>query len=89
MTTPPDPDPSDDPPPVSPPAAAAARAPRSRLIAVLLAAVIPGAGHLYVRRPVVGLVWMAAALAAYATFFLPGLVVHALCVVHTAVTRQQ
>jgi hypothetical protein len=67
----------------------AAPAPRSRFIAVLLAAVIPGAGHLYARRPLAGLIWMAAGLAAYASFLLAGLAVHGLCMVSTVfVTRR-
>jgi hypothetical protein len=78
--------PSDEVPPVSPPAGAAAPAPPSRFTAVLLAAVVPGAGHIYARRLMPGLVWMAIALGVYATSLVAGLVLHGLCVVSTAFT---
>lgn len=72
---------------VGAPAIAAAPVGRSRLVGVLLAAVIPGAGHLYARHWLAGLLWMAVSLAVYATSLWGGLVVHGLCVVSTALTR--
>jgi hypothetical protein len=72
--------------PLAPPAAPAER---SRLLALLIAAVIPGAGHIYLRRPLAGLLWMAAALGVYATSLVGGLVLHGLCLVSTAFIRQR
>jgi hypothetical protein len=79
MTTSPGPEPSVSAAPVAWP---------GRPIALLLAAVIPGAGHLYARRWVAGALWMAASFAAYASFLWLGLAVHGLCVVSTAFIRR-
>jgi TM2 domain-containing membrane protein YozV len=61
---------------------------RSRLIAVLLSVIIPGAGHVYARRPVAGLVWFAVCLAAYSWLLVPGLIMQGLCVLSAAFARR-
>ncbi len=55
--------------------------------AVLLSVLVPGAGHLYAGRSAAGLSWMTITLMGYACFFLPGLVLHGLCLVSAAQTR--
>jgi hypothetical protein len=57
------------------------------LIAVLLTLIIPGAGHLYLRRWLAGLVWLVLALAAYSSFLVPGLILHGLCLLSLALVR--
>jgi hypothetical protein len=64
--------------------AAPARRPASPLVAVALSLFVPGAGHLYARRWLAGLVWLVLAFAAYAWRLGPGLVVHGLCVLSAA-----
>ena len=74
--------------PASEPAAdAPVPAPRSLAIAVVLTLIIPGAGHLYLRRWLAALIWFVLALAAYSSFLVPGLILHALCLLSLALVR--
>lgn len=75
------------PPAVGAASEAPAARPRSRLLAVGLTAIIPGAGHVYAGRRVAGLIWFALALAGYATFFLPGFILHVFCLISAAFMR--
>jgi hypothetical protein len=56
--------------------------------AVLLSMLIPGAGHIYARKPGAGVAWMATTLMGYACCFLPGLFLHGLCLFSAAQTRR-
>jgi hypothetical protein len=62
--------------------------PSNPLTAVMLSVLIPGAGHIYAGRSGAGVAWMATTLAGYACYFLPGLLLHGLCLVSAASTRK-
>jgi TM2 domain-containing membrane protein YozV len=47
----------------------------SPLLAALLSALVPGAGHLYAERPVAAIVWFVIVSLGY-TLLLPGLILH-------------
>jgi hypothetical protein len=72
-----------DSPDLAAPAAAGARPP-SPFVALALSLFVPGAGHLYARRWLAGVVWLVIAFAAYAWRLGPGLVVHGLCMLSAA-----
>lgn len=71
------PPPSPTTPPLSPALVRMAQSSRgpSPLLAALLSALIPGAGHLYAERPVAAILWFLVVGLGY-TLLLPGLVLH-------------
>jgi hypothetical protein len=51
------------------------------LLAALMSLLLPGAGQVYKGRVVQGAVWFAVVAAAYWFFGLPGILIHAMCVI--------
>lgn len=52
----------------------------SRLVAGVLSLIIPGLGQVYKGQPINGLVWFVLVLVGYIPLVIPGLILHALCV---------
>jgi hypothetical protein len=52
--------------------------------AAALSVVLPGAGHMYSDRVASGVRWMIVTILGYMCFFLPGLILHLLCIASAA-----
>ena len=44
--------------------------------------IVPGLGHIYKSRVIIGLTWMFFTGVGYAALFLPGLFLHVICIFH-------
>jgi TM2 domain-containing membrane protein YozV len=56
----------------------------SRLVAMVLSLVIPGAGQLYKGQALNAIVWFVVVVAGYVAFVLPGVVLHLFCIIGAA-----
>lgn len=59
----------------------------SPMVAALLSFVIPGLGQFYKGQPINGLVWFVIVLGGYVAFIIPGLVLHACCILGAAMGK--
>lgn len=57
----------------------------SPILAGILSIIIPGLGQMYRGRLFRGLLWLAAVSLGYVVFWIPGLVLHILCVIFAMV----
>ena len=54
-------------------------------IAALLSLVIPGAGQIYKGKVVIGLLWLVIVVVGYFLLLVPGIILHAICIITAAV----
>jgi TM2 domain-containing membrane protein YozV len=60
---------------------------KSGLLAAGLSLIIPGAGQLYKGRVFSAIIWFLLIGTGYVTFFLPGLILHAACVLMAGIAK--
>jgi TM2 domain-containing membrane protein YozV len=58
--------------------------PPSNVLAAIFSLLIPGAGQMYKGRIPLGLLWLGLTIVAYVTLFLPGMLLHFLCIFQAA-----